>query len=311
MDRETIVENYLKYLPNLLNYSTGTVRNHRALLTLWFTYVDSLNVNYLKIEGEYILSWIEYRQKVQNVKDVTISMGLCVLRTFYNYLNEQELFRGISPAQYLPEFVCKPTGEQDYLSVDECFKMLESIDTKTNIGLRDYTALAFMWSTGIRSKELVLLKWEDIDLEDGHFIVKKGKGKKQRQIYLNERLKQDLIKFKKASSNQKPKDWIFKLSLTYQDPQKKQVHLSSNRLCEIIKNIAKKAGIKRKIGARTIRHTFATHMYEAGISVNDIKEIMGHAEQSETTIYIHVTAEAAKRVLAKHCSETWEESCDE
>jgi len=306
MDREGVVDKYLGYLPNLLNYSTTTARCHKSVLRLWFTFLDTQKVDYLNAESEHVLSWIDYRQNEQGVKDCTITKNLCVLRTFYHYLWEQQMLIRLNPVHYLPYFICRPLEEGDYMSIDECFSLLESIDTGTPIGLRNYTAIALMWSTGLRSKELVSLKWNDIDFEDGHFIVRKGKGNKQRQIYLASRIRDDLLAYKHSLKESSPHGFVFEAENTFSAQQKKKRHLSTGRLCEIIRIYAKKSGIKRVVGARTLRHTFATHMYEAGTSVKDLKEIMGHDEETETTIYIHVTVEAAKNILARHASQTLE-----
>ncbi|OGV65753.1 MAG: hypothetical protein A3K19_25750 [Lentisphaerae bacterium RIFOXYB12_FULL_65_16] len=63
---------------------------------------------------------------------------------------------------------------------------------------------------------------------------------------------------------------------------------------------AEQAGIDRKISPKTLRHTFATHMYERGVAVEDTKEMMGHDTDTETCIYIHVSVEAAKQLLLAH-----------
>jgi len=306
MDREGVVDRYLRYLPNLLNYSTTTARCHKSVLRLWFTFLDTQKIDFLNAESEHVLSWIDYRQNEQHVKDCTITKNLCVLRTFYHHLWEQQMLTRISPVHYLPHFICKPSEEGDYMSIDECFSLLESIDAGTPVGLRNYTAIALMWSTGLRSKELVSLKWNDIDFEDSHFIVRKGKGNKQRQIYLASRIKNDLLFYKQSLNDSSPHNFVFEAEETFNPQQKKKRHLSTNRLCDIIRTCAKKSGIKRVVGARTLRHSFATHMYEASISVKDLKEIMGHDEETETTIYIHVTVEAAKHILARHASQTYE-----
>lgn len=307
MDRELIVESYLTYLPHALNYHTNTARGHKSTLGLWFSYLDTLQIDYLHAKSEHVLSWIDYRQHKQGMKDCTIANNLCVLRTFYTYLWEQQLLKRMSPVHYLPDFICKPLQEGDYLTVDECFSLLESIETGSAIGLRNYTAIALMWSLGLRSKELVSLTWRDIDFDDSHLIVRKGKGGKQRQMYLASRIKEDLLIYKQSCTDFSLDHYVFEATETFNPHQKDRRHLSTSRLCEIIRGVAKKAGITRTIGARTLRHSFATHMYEAGISVNDLKEIMGHNDTTETSIYIHVTVAAAKHLLARQVSETFEQ----
>jgi site-specific recombinase XerD len=80
--------------------------------------------------------------------------------------------------------------------------------------------------------------------------------------------------------------------------------MSRNELSVLIGMAASKAGIDRKITPLMLRHTFATHMYEAGVSVRDIQEMMGHGDTTETSVYIHVTVTAAKRLLNDHIYHT-------
>ena len=71
-------------------------------------------------------------------------------------------------------------------------------------------------------------------------------------------------------------------------------------MCDIFQAHAPAAGIDRPISPKTLRHTFATHMYERGIAVEDIKEMMGHVTDTETCVYIHVSVDAAKQLLLNH-----------
>jgi site-specific recombinase XerD len=76
--------------------------------------------------------------------------------------------------------------------------------------------------------------------------------------------------------------------------------MSNKELLTLCRSTAELAGIATKVTPLTLRHTFATHMYQAGVAVRDIQEMMGHTTMTETTVYLHVTAEAAKRVLNDH-----------
>ena len=76
--------------------------------------------------------------------------------------------------------------------------------------------------------------------------------------------------------------------------------MSNKELLALCRTTAELAGIVSKVTPLTLRHTFATHMYQAGVTVRDIQEMMGHTTMTETTVYLHVTAEAAIRVLNGH-----------
>jgi len=189
--------------------------------------------------------------------------------------------------------------EKAYLTVDECFQLLISFDTSDHIGLRNYTIVALLWSTGLRNGEVCALDWRDINLDEGALLVRKGKGGKQRQLFLNDRVLEDMIRYRNemGGGDNSPVFYAFSKNASSKE---KYSRLSQSRLVEIIREHGKAAGLKKPINPLTFRHTFATHMYEAGIRMEDIKEMLGHDDETETTIYVHISIDTAKRFLNDH-----------
>ena len=81
------------------------------------------------------------------------------------------------------------------------------------------------------------------------------------------------------------------------DSKKKWARLSCSQVVDMIRLHAKNVGITKQVNPLTFRHTFATHMYEVGVSIDDLKEMMGHDDNTETTIYIHVSDRLEKEAL--------------
>ena len=79
-------------------------------------------------------------------------------------------------------------------------------------------------------------------------------------------------------------------------------HLHPYTLRNIVSRAARTAGIDKPINQMTLRHTFATHMFEAGATIEEIKEVLGHDDETESTVYVHVSLDAAKRLLNDHCA---------
>ena len=84
--------------------------------------------------------------------------------------------------------------------ISECFKLINAFDTDTDLGFRNYMMLVVLWCTGLRSAELCALKWADIDLDQGSLLVAKGKGGKQRLLFLNDRLWEDMRRYHQTQS---------------------------------------------------------------------------------------------------------------
>lgn len=299
MKEKNIIEEHLTYLEQVRNFTHNTMRKHRQICFQWEKFLTAERSNQLtEATPEDLLAWVEYRQVEVGVQDATIVRDLCVLRTLYAYLHHFGSMP-VNPAASLPEFVCRPPAEQEYLTVDECFKLLETFDTDDPVGYRDYLVAVIMWCTGLRTGELCGLDWGDIDLEEGTLLVREGKGRKQRQLFLNDRLHNDLrsYRLKFGSDGEAP---VFRSFTVNAPAAQKHARLSKSRVVDIIREHACSAGLAKSVSPLTLRHTFATHMYEAGVSIDDLKEMMGHTDNSETTIYVHVTIDAAKRLLNDH-----------
>jgi len=293
------IEKYCQYLATVRQLSASTVTRTRQVCSQWLRFLESRDCNdLLQASPGHLLAWIDYRRDDSRVKEQTISRELCILRTFYAYCVD---FAGLnaSPAAFIPEFVCNPAPEQPVLTVDEVFDMLETFGVRNPFERRNYVLLALLWSTGLRSSELLALTWRDIDLEQGTLLVRKGKGNKQRQLFLNDRVLKDVATYRKSilAGERVP---VF---CTYPNSKRKGIYdcgLSYQQVNDIIHEAACKAGLKTKVTIMTFRHTFATHMYEAGVPVRDIQEMMGHSHRSETSVYIHVTMPSLKRLFKNH-----------
>jgi len=294
-----LIAAHLKYLRDIRNYAPLTITRHERVAKLWMVFLaEEVGVRLEKACTEDILSWIDYRRGQGVVADASINAELCVIRMLYDYLTRFEHIV-FDPAAAVPSLVCAPPSEQDYLTVDECFRLLETCDQTDLKGLRNYTILALFWSTGLRKRELHNLNCADISLDEGYVRVHNGKGGKSRQVFLNERIIEDLRAYG-ASWGWREDAPLFrsvKPGSTGADPNKR---LGCGRIEEMVRNAGKTAGIEKMVCPLALRHTFATHMYEAGVKIEDLKEIMGHSNDTETLIYVHVTLDAVRNFLNQH-----------
>jgi len=295
-----LIDDFINWQQRLCHLTEATIKHNRSTLNAWARFLSGRGgKNCLRYaDTDSVIAYIDKRKTVDGVKDVTISDSLCILRTFYNYLIH---FGGTTnPTESLPAFVCNSNYEGSYLTIDEMFAMLDTVDTATPCGARDYCIMAILWSFGLRTSELLHLQWRDIDLEDGTLLVRNGKGRKQRQLFLNDKLLEDLRTYRKRVLGG-PEHPVF---CSLGTRARAHAEMSNKDLLTLCRTTAELAGITSKVTPLTLRHTFATHMYQAGVTVRDIQEMMGHTTLTETTVYLHVTAEAAKRVLNGHIYST-------
>ncbi len=166
------------------------------------------------------------------------------------------------------------------LSKEEVNGMLEA-----TLNLKHRLILMFLYYTGIRLNEMINLKWEDIDFQREVIHLKITKGEKERVVFLHDNLKKFIEYFNIR------KEGLILLSNLGSRYDKRTIQL-------IVRNAAKKAGIKKRITPHTLRHSFATHLLEAGADIRHIQKLLGHANLQSTQIYTHVANKDIKK-LAK------------
>jgi len=149
--------------------------------------------------------------------------------------------------------------------------------------LKHRLILMTTYAAGLRASEVTALKPEHID-SDRMLIKVKGKGKKDRYTMLSPRLLKELRHYYKTC---RPKTYLF--SSTFK--KKEDQPLSYESVRHIYENARKKAGVKKGVGVHTLRHSFATHLLEAGYDIRKIQVLMGHSRLSTTMIYLHVSCD--------------------
>ncbi len=164
------------------------------------------------------------------------------------------------------------------LSKEETARMIEI--TKN---LKHKLALTLLYYGGLRLSEVINLKWGDIDFERGLIHIKSAKGGKDRVVFLHEKPK-DML-----SANKSNNEGIILLSERGNKYNKRSIQM-------IVINAAKKAEIKKNVTPHTLRHSFATHLLEAGADIRYIQELLGHKNIQTTQIYTHVANKDIKRL---------------
>lgn len=294
---EPLVARYLAGLETLAGRRPGTIEHHRRILDRWLEHLHQHGHTLVQAWPSDLLAYVELRAH-EGAGEATIRGELCVLRIFSEWMERVGLSHG-SPAAALPVMICSPMREKAFLTVAECLALLATCEPSIPLGRRDATMIALLWSTGLRTQELLALRWRDVNLDDEVLLVRRGKGGKQRQLFLNQRVAEDLRKYR-ASLGGAEDDPVF-CALAGASPQQgRRTALSATRLVAIVREHAHAAGIDKPVSPMTLRHTFATHMYEAGATLEEIKELLGHDSETETTVYVHVTLAAVRRLLAEH-----------
>ncbi|MEA1946492.1 MAG: site-specific integrase [Thermodesulfobacteriota bacterium] len=229
-----------------------------------------------KMTKEKIEDYLLYlKQDKGNAPNSCYSV-LTGLRFFYKYVIENEI-----PVTYSIRRTTRKLPQ--VLTMQEIWKII----CATN-NFKHRMILMTTYSGGLRASETINLKPRNIDNKT-MLIKVKGKGKKERYTLLSKRL---LVELRSYYREYRPKIYLFPSSFK----KKKDQPLSYETIRTVYEDARKKAGVKRGAGIHTLRHSFATHLLEAGYDIRKIQVLMGHARLTSTMIYLHVSRETLSKI---------------
>ena len=159
----------------------------------------------------------------------------------------------------------------DLSEVEALFSVTENLKHKA--------ILMITYSSGLRISEATRLKITDIDSKRMMVRIQQGKGGKDRYSILSHAALECLRQYWRKYH---PKDWLF-------EGQKKDKHISISSIHQIFHAAKKRAGITKPASVHTLRHSFATHLVEAGTSLHHVQLLLGHRSPNTTTVYLHVS----------------------
>ncbi|MCJ7807376.1 MAG: site-specific integrase [Dehalococcoidia bacterium] len=198
------------------------------------------------------------------------------LRFFYKNVTENEI-----PVTYSIRRTTRKLPQ--VLTMEEIWKIICSTNN-----LKHKMILMTTYSAGLRASETINLKPWNIDSKT-MLIKVKGKGEKERYTLLSKKL---LVELKSYYREYRPKTYLFPSAFK----KKKDQPLSYETIRTVYEDARKKAGVKRGAGIHTLRHSFATHLLEAGYDIRKIQVLMGHARLTTTMIYLHVSRETLSKI---------------
>jgi integrase/recombinase XerD len=258
----------------LRNYSPKTIKAYRSCIRSFVNYFSPHHPR--ELTNEQIRTYLDYLLTVRKATAGSVNQVLNALRFLYVELYKRPLKLGDIPR---PKKIKKLPP---VLSEEEVARIL-----KAATNLKHKCLLMLTYSGGLRVGEVVRLKPSDIDGERRLIHVHFGKGKKERYTLLGE---STLDLMRKYWKQDRPKEWLF--------PGDRECGYLSERSAEqIFSDAAKTAEIQKKVSIHSLRHSFATHLLEAGVDLRTIQELLGHSSIKTTEIYTHVTRKTVDRII--------------
>lgn len=268
--RTFVTEQMLKELKRK-RYSSNTVRTYMSMLKNFFEFYKGELSKVGKddiLEYLYELSRKGYSGSFQNQAVNAVKFLL-------------ERVMGREKSTY---YIDRPRKERrlpEVLSKEEITSLLAQIKNK-----KHYAMISLIYSAGLRISELLNLKIRDIDSKRMIITVRQAKGKKDRQVMLSAKMLSILRIYYQLY---KPKDYLFEGQVQKGDPKKLSKPYSSQSVQKILKRALRSSGIRKHATPHTLRHSFATHLYESGVNLRSIQVLLGHNSSKTTEIYTHVS----------------------
>lgn len=278
---------FLDYLTIERNVSTNTVDAYRGDVE---SFLEFLCDDYLVMPREMIdlseidrlavRSWLAWLSR-HGLARSSIARRLSALRTFFRFL-EREGILASNPARS----VRTPKGEKTLPSVlqtDEIATLLELPDPSSPLGARDLAWFELMYGAGLRISELVSIDLDDIEL-NARLVKVRGKGMKERIVPFG------------TAAQAAIGTWLDQRRKLVSDPAEPALfvnyrgsRITARSVRRIFDRMIRKAAVRCGATPHTLRHSFATHLLNAGADLRAIQELLGHASLSTTQKYTHLT----------------------
>lgn len=302
------LEDFLLYIQTN-NYSSETLYNYERDLKTFENFLkNESKIPFEKINKKTIEQYKAYlvsrdrktalgQKPKKNLTSGSINRTLSSIRGYLKYLIKMDYKSPIAPQAI--ELLRTEKKHPRVGEFEEITKLIESptrLEKNEVVALRNRAMLETLFSTGLRISELLNIKINDIDKSGRIFI--KGKGKKERFVYLTNRAQKHIKKYLEVRG-QSDSPHLF-LPYRGKNVHQKAKKVSTNYLEERIKKYRELIGLNIPISAHGIRHAFATYLAESGASPVAIQILLGHESLDTTTRYVQASDRYAERIFRKY-----------
>jgi integrase/recombinase XerD len=297
------VDEFMSYIQFEKGLASNTVQSYRRDLVMWMTFCGLEGVDAAAPADEDVTSFMGALRggaapATKPMAPSSVARALVSIKSFYRFLvREGRVERDPTAKVGSPT---RPRAVPKAIALEDVEHLLEMPDTSP-LGLRDKAILETLYGSGLRISELVGLDVDDLDLDGGTLLVRSGKGSKARRVpvgrqargalaaYLT-RVRPDLLQ---GGSKGRAPAAVFLNA--------RGGRLSRQACWKLLKRYAHAAELGERVSPHTLRHSFATHMLDAGADIREVKELLGHASLTTTQVYTLVSDTRLREVyLAAH-----------
>ena len=303
-----IIRAFLNYISSVKGLTSLTLQGYKYDLILFFRFLHLYNnivpsdtefhkIDINDIDDEYIrridltdiYAFLSYLQNDRENSNTTRARKIACLKSFFSFLYKKVKIIDVDLASELE----KPKIKRQmpiYLKEEECLKLINSVKGRNEI--RDRCIIILFLNTGLRLSELCSMNISSI--REGTLIIK-GKGDKERFVYLNEvsikAINSYLITRQLIAKDIEHKD----IDALFISEQKKRIN--KRTVEHLVKKAIRSANLNDKYSVHKLRHSAATLMYQGGADIRSVQEILGHESVATTQLYTHVEEKQLKEAV--------------
>jgi len=257
-------------------------------------YLDEEGIDYTSVDTYQIREFLVWRSKGgssgEQVSSRTMSKVITALRMFFLYLMNERL-RDDDPMELIPHNK-EPKKLPQTIDYDSVEKILNAIDTSTDLGIRDRAMFELIYSCGLRVSECATLRLNRFYPEEKRIVVI-GKGDKERMVPVGDVACQWLATY----INGARPTILGKRKSQYMFVDRERERLTREEIWHRLKKYCDSAGVYAKV--HTLRHSFATHLLQGGADLRSVQELLGHKDIRTTEIYTHVNTDDLMKAFDK------------
>ncbi len=290
------------------NYSEETTYSYERDLKTFENFLNESNISFDKIDKKAILNYKAYlissdrrtaetKNTKKKLSGFSINRSLSSLRSYFKFLIKMDYSSPISPTIIeLVKTVKKHSRISEFKEIVKLIEFPTKFEKNKIIATRNRSMLEALFSTGMRISELLNLKKTQIDNTGRIFI--RGKGKKERFVYLTPRAQKYLDEYLELRGD--PDSSYLFIPNKGKNIHNKDRKISSNYLQEKVKKYRELLGINVPLSCHSIRHAFATYLAESGASPVAIQILLGHESLDTTTRYVNASDKYAENAHRKY-----------
>ncbi len=295
---------FSEYLPGTRNLSGNTIMAYRDTFRLLLLFCnDSCKISAEKLtikmlDDNLVIRFLDWIQEERHCSIATRNQRLAAIHAFFRYIQAQnpEYLLGCQKILQVP-FKKYQKAIIQHLTPEQTQLLLSAPNSKTISGRRDMTLLSVLYDTGARVQELCDLRVRDIRLEKPAIVTLTGKGRKTRHVPLLGNTIELLRLY--MTENQLFQNGKQDVPLFYNQRKSKLTRGGVNHILQKYAEIAseKCPSIPKKITAHVMRHSKSMHLYQCGVNLIYIRDILGHVDIASTDIYARADTESKRKAL--------------